>query len=195
MILSDKTIKEKIMQLVDFEKSESVNINQALSQVNPNSLDLTISGTYKRPKKSMTHWIYGFRHEGEAEKYPAECWKPCESKSGFILMEPGSVILASTREYITMPETMCGQIFTKSTLGRMFINHMMAGVIDAGFSGRLTLELKNEGPHYVRIPVGSRVVQMIIAKLDKKAESPYGSRPSRYQNAITVECAKMERKS
>lgn len=192
MILSDRTITASIFSLVDIPKSENVDRDALLKQINPNSLDLTIGGTFMIPKHNMTRWVYGFRSERQHEHYAEECWHTCKASSGFILMEPGSVILASTREYITMSDNICGQIFTKSTLGRLFINHMMAGVIDAGFCGRLTLELKNEGQHYIRIPVGARVVQMVFQKLDRKAEAPYGKRRSRYQNAETVECAKPE---
>lgn len=192
MIISDRTITANLFGLVDVSRSENVDPETLKKQVNPNSLDLTIGKTFMIPKHNLTRWIYGFRNETEHEYYKAECWHTCKASSGFILIEPGAVILASTREYITMPENLCGQIFTKSTLGRLFINHMMAGVVDAGFCGRLTLELKNEGQHYIRIPVGSRVVQMVFQKLDRKAEAPYGKRRSRYQNAETVECAKPE---
>ena len=95
-----------------------------------------------------------------------------------------------------MPEDMCGQLFTKSTLGRMFINHMMAGVIDAGFHGVLTLELKNDGVHTIRIPVGARIVQMVCYGLAFVPDRTYGeaTRKSRYMNARTVETAKWSRK-
>jgi len=196
MILSDGTIKEKIYGLVDFGLSEGITESDVLQQINPNSIDLTIGAYYKRPMKSYgsTQWTYGFKNETEAAKYADEAWKTYRAKSGFILLEPNAVVLAVTREYIRMPHDTCGQIFTKSTLGRMFINHMMAGVIDAGFEGRLTLELKNEGQHTVKIPVGSRVVQMVFQSLDKPAERPYCYRNSRYYLAETVECAKMEQK-
>ena len=65
-----------------------------------------------------------------------------------------------------------------------------AGVIDAGFHGRLTLELRNDGPHKVRIPVGSRVVQIYLMRLDGIPAHLYGERQSKYMDAETVECAK-----
>ena len=194
MILCDGTIRDNIYALVDTGRSENVTIDGLISQINPNSIDLTVSSIYKRPKTNDAQWTYGFQHNAEADRYAENCWKNCKAKSGFILLEPGAVVLAVTREFVKMPDNVCGQIFTKSTLGRMFINHMMAGVIDAGYSGRLTLELKNEGQHAVKIPVGSRVVQMVYQTLNFPAKEPYCQRNSRYQNAETVECAKMKRK-
>ena len=89
-------------------------------------------------------------------------------------MKTNDIILGATREYVTMPEDMCGQLYTKSTMGRMFINHMMAGVVDAGFQGVLTLELRNDGVHTVRLPVGARVVQMICYGLTILPDRSYG---------------------
>ena len=194
MILSDATIKTMINYLVDVSKSENTTSADVWNQVNPNSIDLTIGAVYKRPVRSEKAWIYGFRNEAEAEKYSNECWMTRVAKSGFILLEPGAVILGVTREYVQMPDNVCGQIFTKSTLGRMFINHLMAGVVDAGFHGRLTLELKNEGMHSVKIPVGARVCQMVLTNLDRTTEIPYHAKVNRYNGAETVECAKGEKK-
>ena len=194
MILSDGTIKAMIYYLVDLSKSENATSADVWNQVNPNSIDLTIGAVYKRPVKSDRPWYYGFRNEAEAERYSNECWMTCVARSGYILLEPGDIILGVTREYVNMPDNVCGQIFTKSTLGRMFINHMMAGVVDAGFHGRLTLELKNEGMHSVKIPVGARVCQMVFSMLDKGAVIPYNVKVNRYNGAETVECAKAEKK-
>lgn len=187
-VLSDKSIEKMIFDLVWLEKSQDVTVDELPMQINPASLDLTIAADHLRAKRSDTVVTYGFRHKKEAEVYAGEkFWQASLAKSGYILLQPGTAILASTREFIRMPENVCGQIFTKSTLGRMFVNHMMAGFVDPGFQGRLTLELVNEGPHTIRIPVGARIVQIILTKLDKKAV-PY---TGRYFGADGAEIAKM----
>lgn len=186
-VIADKTIARMVTELVDLEQSEKVTYEDLISQVNPASLDLTIGMSYRKAKKNDNDIQYGFRHAAEAEKYGSDqYWLKGSMKKGFVLLQPGDVILAVTREFIRMPENMCGQIFTKSTMGRMFINHMMAGYVDPGFTGRLTLELVNDGPHWIRIPYGARVVQLILSKLDQKAVAYEG----RYQGAKVVETAK-----
>lgn len=192
MILSDKTITKRLSELIWIPKSDkSVTVEGLLSQINPNSFDLTISDTFKRPVNGLdAPIVYGFQNKHEQEVYQQDYWQEYVSPNGYILLKPNHVVLACTREYIRMPKDLCGQLFTKSTLGRMFINHMMAGVIDAGFEGRLTLELKNDGIHTIRIPVGARIVQMVIYKLDYVPDEAYNDRNSRYMNAETVECAK-----
>ena len=106
------------------------------------------------------------------------------------MLKPNHVVLACTREYVRIPKDLYGQLFVKSSLARMFVNHLMAGVVDSGFEGRLTLELKNDGVHTIRIPVGARVVQLCLFELDYLPEATYGERISRYMNAETVECSK-----
>jgi dCTP deaminase len=194
MVLIDKQLQVKLGDMFDLKKSSGVTMDSLLKQINPNSIDLTIDRKYKRPNRINNDVVYGFTCEEERELYAKAYWADCEAENGYILMKPGDVILAVTREYVTMPPNISGQLFTKSTLGRMFINHMMAGLVDAGFEGRLTLELKNEGVHTIRIPVGARVVQMICFGLYDAPDRLYGdaTRRSRYQNARTLECAKWD---
>ncbi|MBQ6503238.1 MAG: dCTP deaminase [Flexilinea sp.] len=191
-ILVDYQIHERMNQMFDFGKSENTDMNTLCKQINPNSIDLTIGKDYKRPSKLKNPVLYGFSGEKERDLYNLTYWRDCSADEGYIELKPNDVILGVTREYVTMPVDVCGQIFTKSTLGRMFINHMMAGVVDAGFCGRLTLEFRNDGIHTVRIPVGARVVQMICYGLLNEPVMPYGAadRGSRYMGAVTVECAK-----
>ena len=194
MVLIDKQIQVKLVDMFDLKRSEGVTMENLLKQINPNSIDLTIGKSYKRPNKINHDVVYGFTCEEERTLYAKAYWTDYEADKGYILMKPGDVILAVTREYVMMPPNVSGQLFTKSTLGRMFINHMMAGLVDAGFEGRLTLELKNEGVHTVRIPVGARVVQMICFGLYDTPDRLYGdmTRRSRYQHARTLECAKWD---
>ena len=190
MILRDASITKHLSRLIDLEKTDpSLDPDRLPEQINPNSLDLTISSRFKRPIPVTLPVTYGFEDQEEQDRYKSLYWID-EENDDYITLEPGQLVLGCTREYIKMPRYLCGQLFTKSSLGRMFINHMMAGVIDSGFHGRLTLELKNDGIHTVRIPVGSRIVQMYLMYLDGIPEKGYGDRNSKYKDAETVECAK-----
>lgn len=197
MILTDAQIQTRLDSMFDIYKSDGVTTENLLAQINPNSIDLTIGKKYKRPNVLKNDVVYGFTCEEERKLYDLAYWTDYEAEDGYILMKPNDVVLAATREFVTMPEDMCGQLFTKSTMGRMFINHMMAGVIDAGFHGVLTLELKNDGVHTIRIPVGARVVQMVCYGLTFTPDRTYSdaTRKSRYMNAVTVETAKWSKNS
>ena len=186
MIWTDDKLDKELGRLFDLKKCD---ISSLKSQINPNSIDLTVDRYIKRPVSMSKPIDFELKDVDEYKTYTNFYWKN-QTVSDEILLKPGDCVLACTREYVTMPTDCCGQLFTKSSLGRMFINHMMSGVVDAGFKGCLTLELKNDGVHAVKIPVGARVVQMIVYTLDELPRCPYGERVNRYYGAATVECAK-----
>lgn len=182
MILNDATLKENLHRLFDFEKSDTI-IEEVCKQINPNSIDLTLDRFVTRMEKSKP-LIYGAENKG--------CWESTYDTSNNLVLLPNECVLCCTKEYVIMPDDLCGQLFTKSTLGRMFVNHMMAGVIDAGFEGRITLEFKNDSPNVIYIPYGSRVVQLVYSELYEKAKEPYSQRKSRYNHAECCEAPKEE---
>ena len=182
MILNDASIEKRINELFNFEKSEN-DKNNIIHQINPNSIDLTLDRHIMYPSNAYKV-IYG--------EDTSICWNYKYEEGDYLILRPNEYVLACTQEYVIMPNDICGQLFTKSTLGRMFVNHMMAGVIDAGFEGKITLELKNDSQNNVRIPFGSRIVQMIYSKLYEPAKIPYYARPSRYVFAEKCEPSREE---
>lgn len=186
-VLNDTTIWRLICDgMIDFEKSDT-DPDSVLAQVNPNTLDLTLGRYVRWPIESDGEIIFGQSHQSE------RFWELREISDTGILLKPGDVFLGASREYIVMPKNVCGQVYTKSSLGRVFINHMMAGVIDAGFAGTITLELKNEGKHDVILLPGARVVQIQFSFLNEYPERDYSVRSSRYQGQTMPEPAREER--
>lgn len=60
------------------------------------------------------------------------------------VMEPGTFLLASTREVFNLPNNIAFNYRLNSSLGRAGLNHALAGFADPGWYGsHLTLELKN----------------------------------------------------
>lgn len=89
---------------------------------------------------------------------------------------PGQCVLASTRERIKVPDFMVARVEGKSTWGRRFLQvHSTAGFIDPGFFGRITLELKNQSPAPLILPVGGAIAQISFDLLDAACDRPYGS--------------------
>ena len=187
-VICDSGIKTMIDRgLIDFSRSET-DYDTVLNQVNPNTLDLSLGKFIRWPKEQPGQVVFGKAHFSE------NFWELQEiDPQNGILLKPGDIFLGSSREYLCMPADVCGQVYTKSSLGRLFINHMMAGVIDAGFQGTITLELKNEGKHNVVIPYGSRVVQIQFSRLEHKPERDYSQRINRYQGQIMPETAREEK--
>ena len=72
----------------------------------------------------------------------------------------------------------------KSSLGRLgLLIHSTAGFVDAGFSGKLTLELSNVANLPITIYEGMPIGQVSFMRMDGPVERPYGSSAagSKYQ--------------
>ncbi len=170
MILSDKSIKELIREgrlLIEPYREEYVQAS---------SVDLTLGE--------------------EVLFYKSEC---IDLKSSHIPMEklnipqegllipPKAFLLATTEEYIRLPEDVTAFVEGRSSLGRLGLFIENAGWVDAGFEGQITLELYNANNCPIRIYKGIRICQIVLARLDKRAEKPYrgkyqgqrGATPSR----------------
>ena len=116
-------------------------------QVNPASYDLCLDSNYIDLSS------------GEPIK-----WKE-------LYIKPGEAYLASTVEYIKMPNNIAGVLYLKSSLARLGLDHALAGWIDPGFEGNLTLELHSHRP--IVLHAGQRIVQVVFYALNAPSENPY----------------------
>jgi dCTP deaminase len=121
------------------------------SQVNSASYDIRVGN----------HWICPTRD-------------PEEFSAPYIKLFPGEVVLASTMEYVRIPRNVACDLKLKSTLGRLWINHSLAGWCDPGFEGDITLELQNLGPQPFVLEAGRRIAQLIFIAMESEPEIAYG---------------------
>ncbi len=121
------------------------------AQVNAASYDVRLSD----------HWICPTRD-------------PEESQAPQIKLFPGEVVLASTLEYVCIPRDVACDLKLKSTLGRLWINHSLAGWCDPGFEGNITLELQNLGPEPFVLDAGRRIAQLIFIRMEEVPAVAYG---------------------
>jgi dCTP deaminase len=138
------------------------------------------------------HWIRGWGERGGAEPFAAEQvnsasydvrvsdhWicptrDPAEFSASSIKLFPGEVVLASTLEYVRIPRDVACDLKLKSTLGRLWINHSLAGWCDPGFEGNITLELQNLGQVPFVLDAGRRIAQLIFISMESEPEIAYG---------------------
>jgi len=152
-------------------------------QIQPASLDLRLSGHFKR-----------FSRELSAHSYVVNLstWDAATGMKDVVVEEgdyfrikPNEFWLASTVEKVTLPPDLLGTLHGRSSLARLGLIIHSAGYIDPGFSGTITLELANVGPHTLEIPIGWRIGQLSFELLDHAAEKPYGVKPnSKYQGQV-----------
>ena len=121
------------------------------SQINSASFDVRLSD----------HWICPTRD-------------PEEFRAPHIKLFPGEVVLASTLEYVRIPRTVACDLDVGSPLGRLRINHSLAGWCDPGFQGNLTLALQNLGPTPFVLDANRRIAQLIFVAMESEPEVAYG---------------------
>lgn len=91
-------------------------------------------------------------------------------------LHPGEFVLGSTLEVVTLDASHTVKLDGRSSLGRLgLVVHSTAGLIDAGFSGQITLELSNVGPLPLDLWPGQRIAQLCVYQLSSPAHRPYGS--------------------
>lgn len=91
-----------------------------------------------------------------------------------LLLKPGDAVLVCTIEYIRMPGHCAGVVYLKSSLARQGLDHALAGFVDPGFEGQLTLELHAHCP--VVLIHGQRIIQLTLSRLEGEPEMPYSGR-------------------
>lgn len=110
---------------------------------------------------------------------------------GYMLM-PGECLLASTKEHVSLPTNVVGEVWGKSSLGRQFIMvHCTAGYIDPGFRGKITLEIVNLSNRAFILNEGMKIAQIAFQDTKTPATVAYGDKTlgSHYQDQKGVQGA------
>lgn len=110
------------------------------------------------------------------------------------IVHPGDFVLASTKEWIEVPNDLIGFVDGRSTLGRLgLVIHSTAGLLDPGWKGNVTLEISNHGSVPLELTPDMRVGQLTFTELKTPSQRPYGvERGSKYQNQSGVQSARTD---
>lgn len=102
------------------------------------------------------------------------------------LVDPGEFILAQTQEKIRILANMEAEVCLRSSAARAGWDHHLAGYIDPGWDGVITLEFKNNR-RFAALPIypGLELCQLRIRRLDREPERHYGI-TGRYQGDTQV---------
>lgn len=96
-----------------------------------------------------------------------------EITSESITIPPHTFLLATTQEYIELPDNLTAFVEGRSSIGRIGLFIQNAGWVDPGFKGRITLELYNASSLPIKLQAGKRICQLVFCSMDKKADTPY----------------------
>lgn len=126
-------------------------------QLSPASYDLTL----------RDHWIFQKKFKNTIEDV--------ELFEDSFELAPNSTVLASTLEVIKMPPNVIGFLTLKSSLARIFLNHMNSNLINPGFYGSLVLEFQNCSMRPILLSKGMRVSQIIFMEMNDFPWNAYKS--------------------
>lgn len=167
------------MYLVDFQLRELCEKHGLVepfdpARVNPASIDLALGRDFVnlsdksiRYKNSNFEGGYSALFADSGERFVADR----------VWLEPGVALLATTAEKVRIPDkpffwandtfgnhqikSCVAELRLKSSAARNGLDHALAGWIDPGFDGTLTLELHAHRP--VELLAGKAYVQMVVA--------------------------------
>lgn len=156
MVLSDISIKQKL-------QSGELSISPLEeSQIQPASIDIRLGNTFSILEDTASG-IISMDHQIQYKIIT----------TGSYLLLPGQFVLATTMEYIKLPDNLISFVEGRSSLGRMGLFIQNAGWVDPGFCGEITLELFNANRCAIELKAGRRIGQLVISELDQSAAHPY----------------------
>lgn len=166
MILSDRDLKKAI-------RSGHLKFRPKLNerQIGPSSIDLKLGHDFKLfrvTKLSLLDPKQGLPKDFMDDHL-------IKDTEPFVL-HPSNFVLASTQEYIKVPDNLMVKVEGKSTLARMGILVHTAGFVDPGFEGSITLEISNQSNVAVALYPGMYICQIAVHQLTSPAETPYNIR-------------------
>jgi dCTP deaminase len=181
MVLSDKTIKERI-------KTGEITIEPFSEEfLQPASYDLHLDDKILLFDKEKYALI-------DVREPVDHLMKSIEIGDEGYIVHPGDFILANMVEITGVDSRHVGRLEGKSSLGRLgLIIHATAGFLDPGNKLRLTLEIANLSELPIRIYKGMKIAQVAFEELDKPCKRPYGSKElkSKYFGDMGVKGSKM----
>lgn len=159
MILSDQTLESMI-------KNKKLIIEPlGAESVQPASIDCTLSSDFLIVEDRDMEII---TLDSEIK------YRTIEAEE--ITLPPHSFLLASTQEYIELPEDLTAFVEGRSSIGRIGLFIQNAGWVDPGFKGQITLELYNANSLPIRLQKGRRICQLVFCKMDQMAKRPYSGK-------------------
>jgi dCTP deaminase len=197
-VLSDKSIKKY--------NDKGLLIEQPIkeSQMQPNSVDLTLGNTWKVLKpntqlfrcNSIDPRIPIAFEEGvfEVGRINDTIKNPHRTQGDQIeyeemeryIVQPHTFVLMASNEILNIPNGIIGFVCGRSSVARLAIQTEQAGLIDSGFRGTITFEVFNQSHYPIILYPGMRIAQVYFFKTQRSL-AKYGSTgQSKYINQIAA---------
>lgn len=166
MVLSDRDIKKAL-------KDGHIKIQpkpDLATQLGSCSIDLRLGNSFRVFEHSRHPYIDPFK-PGMGKEVTREIL--VKSGEPFII-QSGDFVLATTVEYVEVPNNLTGRLEGRSSIGRLgVVIHSTAANIECGFKGHIALELANMGKMPVALYPGMRICSVSFEQLTSPAQVPY----------------------
>jgi dCTP deaminase len=156
MILSDKTLTSMI------QKGDLVVEPITPESIQPASIDCRLG----------THFLIVESFNMQSITLDSEI-NYREFEGDTLTIPPHSFLLATTMEYVKLPNDLTAFVEGRSSIGRLGLFIQNAGWVDPGFEGCITLELYNANSLPIVLQAGRRICQLVFCKMDQAALNPY----------------------
>jgi dCTP deaminase len=171
-VLSDRTIKEELAagRLVIDPLDEN--------DIQPASVDLHLDRVFRIFRVTRRPYVDVRQPMEDLTELVS-----IEDDEPFII-QPGTFVLGSTLESVTLPDDIVARVDGRSSLGRLgLLVHATAGYVDPGWMGKLTLELSNQSQMPIALYYGMTISQISFLCISTPVDRPYGSEGlgSKYQ--------------
>lgn len=170
MILSDRDIRRYLAE-------GKIRVDPApdlAEQLGSCSLDFRLGNVFQVFELARVPYIDPTR-ETDTEQFMRRIEVP--DGEPFII-QPGELVLATTREYLEIADDLVARLEGRSSLGRLgIIVHGTASIFDPGWSGAAVLELGNLGRMAVALYPGMRICAFTFEQLSSPSENPYHQKP------------------
>ncbi|MCL5439017.1 MAG: dCTP deaminase [Patescibacteria group bacterium] len=166
MVLSDRDIK-KALKTGFIKISPSIDLKTQLGSC---SIDLRLGNVFRVFDHSKYAYIDPFKKDSTPD-----FTREIKIKKGEpFIIQPRDFVLATTIEYVEIPDNLTGRLEGRSSIGRLgVVIHSTAANIECGFKGHIALELANMGIMPVALYPAMRICSISFEQLSSPAEVPY----------------------
>lgn len=159
LMLSRENISDLVWQeIIKLFKPASrlINLRELRDRISPIS---DKKNTLKLKVEKISSWAKlptrAYKHDAGLDLYSAD----------YCFLAPGRYSIVKTGLKMAIPAGFVGLVWDKGGLAKSGI-HSLAGVIDAGFRGEVTIELVNLGQDIYHISPGQKIAQLLIQKIE-----------------------------
>lgn len=160
--------KKELKELLDSEQLIIRPILEPNKQINEMTVDFRLGYNFLVAIQGREAYVDSFYKEGEEQKLQTsnKYFQETRRKLGeTFLLHPNQVVLATSLEYIKLPNDIFMVLNMRSSYARLGIT--ISTIIQPGYCGCVSLELLNNSQTPINLAIGARVFQARFSRLSE----------------------------